>query len=285
MPVSARTVNCDGGRRGGKSWRLVSRNESSYDARMFELQPWQWALAAGAAFLVGLSKTGIPGVGVLTVAIFANVFPARESTGILLPLLVCADIVAVTAYRQHAVWSHLWRLFPWVVVGVVAGFLMMDRIDDAQVRRLIGGILIVMVALHVWRQRRLDGGADRAIKQIPHTLWFAAIVGALGGFTTMVANAAGPIMILYMLAMGLPKMEFMGTGAWYFFLLNVFKLPFSYQLGLLSRRSLLIDAALVVMVIAGALWGKKILPRINQKLFAGLALVFTVLAALRLLLQ
>jgi uncharacterized membrane protein YfcA len=142
-----------------------------------------------------------------------------------------------------------------------------------------------MVALHVWRQRRLDGGADRAIKQIPHTLWFAAIVGALGGFTTMVANAAGPIMILYMLAMGLPKMEFMGTGAWYFFLLNVFKLPFSYQLGLLSRRSLLIDAALVVMVIAGALWGKKILPRINQKLFAGLALVFTVLAALRLLLQ
>ena len=89
---------------------------------MFDLQPWQWVCAVVATFLVGISKTGIVGVGVFTVAVFANVFPTRQSTGVLLPLLICADVIAVIAYQRHAVWKHLWQLFSWVAAGIVAGY-------------------------------------------------------------------------------------------------------------------------------------------------------------------
>ena len=110
----------------------------------------------------------------------------------MLPLLLCADVFGVAIFRKHASWSHLWKLFPWVVIEVIIGYFALDKITNAQVQRMIGGILLVMVALHLWRQRQVDPAAD----SLPHTLWFAAITGVLAGFTTMVANAAGPIMVL-----------------------------------------------------------------------------------------
>ena len=252
---------------------------------MFDLQPWQWALAIVATFLVGISKTGIAGVGVLTVAMFATVFPPLLSTGVLLPLLICADVVAVIAYQRHAVWKHLWQLFPWVVAGIVAGFFLMGHINDAQMRRWIGGILVAMVAVHFWRQQKLARDANRMAEAIPHAWWFIAVTGFLSGLATMIANAAGPLMILYMLALGLPKMEFLGTGAWYFLILNVFKVPFSMQLGLVNGPSLKFDLLMAPVAIAGALFGRAIAPHINQKLFETLALGFTLIAALRLLFQ
>ena len=244
---------------------------------MFDLQPWQWVVVALGAILVGLSKTGITGLGILAVAIYANVLPARQSTGIILPLLICADVVAVAAYRQHAVWKHLWQLFPWVAVGIVAGSFALGHINDTQVRRGIGVIVIVMVALHFWRRQRA-GSAP-----VPHTLWFSALTGVLAGFTTMLANAAGPVMVLYMLAIGLPKMEFLGTGAWFFLIINLFKVPFSYRLGLVTPGTLQFNAVLLPAVIAGALLGRFIVQRINQVWFETLALVLTLLAGVRLL--
>jgi uncharacterized protein len=232
------------------------------------------------AFATGLSKTGVPGLGVLTVALFANALPARESTGALLPLLLCADLFGVAFFRKHASWPHLWKLCPWVVLGVVVGFLTLDRVSNAQVQRLIGGILLAMVALHVWRQRQ----ADPLSARLPHSMWFAALTGILAGFTTMVANAAGPVMILYLLAIGLPKLAFIGTGAWFFLLVNAFKVPFSIRLGLITPNSLLLDAFLAVPKIPGALLGPTILRRINQRAFVLMVLVLTVAAALRLVL-
>lgn len=240
---------------------------------------WQWGLLALAAFLTGLSKTGIPGLGVLTVALFANAIEARSSTGALLPLLICGDIFGVALYRKHASWPHLWRLFPSVVVGVVAGYFALGRFNNTQVERLIGGILVVMIALHLWHQRR-----PAAAEGIPHTWWAAAIAGSLAGFTTMVANAAGPVMILYLLAVGLPKLAFVGTGAWFFMLVNVFKVPFSVNLGLINRESLLLDALLVLPMVPGALLGPVLLKRMNQRLFEQIALGLTLVAVLRLLL-
>ena len=156
------------------------------------LEVWQWAVLAVGAFVTGLSKTGIAGLGVLSVALFANALPARASTGALLPLLLCADLFGVAFYRKHANWAHLWKLFPWVVIGVVAGYFALGKISNAQVQQLIGAILLAMVALHFWRQRQADSLAAR----LPHTWWFAALTGMLAGFTTMVANAAGPVMVL-----------------------------------------------------------------------------------------
>lgn len=250
---------------------------------MLQVNSWQWALLAVGAFVVGLSKTGIAGLGVLTVALFANALPARASTGALLPLMICADVFGVGFYRKHANWSHLWRLFPWVVVGVVAGYLAMDRISNEQVRRLIGGILLAMVALHLWRHRQVTAGADQLAVRVPHARWFTALMGILAGFTTMVANAAGPVMILYLLAAGMPKLEFIGTGAWFFLIVNVFKVPFSFQLGLINVDSLVLDAALLVPMVPGALLGPVIVRHLPQRAFEQVALALTGIAALRLM--
>ena len=243
------------------------------------LTTWQWAILTLGAFFTGLSKTGIAGAGVLTVALFANVLPARESTGALLPLLVCADVFGVAFFRKHASWPHLWKLCPWVALGVGIGYVALDRISNQQVQRMIGGILTAMVGLSLWRQAR----PDQANSAVPHTWWFAAITGLLAGFTTMVANAAGPVMILYFLAIGLPKLVFVGTGAWFFMLVNAFKIPFSVRLGLITPGSLVMDAILLVPMIPGALLGPVILHRINQRGFELMVLILTAIATVRLI--
>lgn len=240
---------------------------------------WQWLLLGLGSFFTGLSKTGIAGLGVLPVALFANALPARASTGALLPVLLCADVFGVAFFRKHASWPHLWRLFPWVVVGIVAGYFALGRVGDLAIQRLIGLILLGMVALHCWRQ----GRSGQLSSPMAHTAWFAALTGILAGFTTMVANAAGPVMGLYLLAIGLPKLAFIGTAAWFFMLVNACKVPFSVKLGLITGDSLVMDALLALPMIPGALLGPIILRHINQRAFEVMVLALTVAAALRLL--
>jgi uncharacterized protein len=243
------------------------------------LSYWQWLCLATAAFCSGLAKTGIAGLGILPVALFANVLPARESTGALLPLLLCGDVFGVTFYRKHASWPHLWRLFPWVIAGVVAGYCTLGRVNNAQIQRMIGVILLAMVILHWWRGRQQGDLASH----LPLSLWLAALMGILAGFTTMVANAAGPVMVLYLLAIGLPKLVFIGTSAWFFLLVNVFKVPFSVKLGLITPASLLMDAILVLPLVPGAWLGPRLLQHINQRAFERMALILTLAGVVRLL--
>ncbi len=240
---------------------------------------WQWTFLALGAFLTGLTKTGMPGLGVLSVAFFANAMPARESTGALLPLLIGADIFGVFFFRKHASWPHLWKLFPWVLLGILAGYFTLGKISDVLVQRLIGGILLGMVGLHYWRRMHTDDLSSA----LPHTHWFAALVGIFAGFATMVANSAGPVMTIYLLAIGLPKLAFIGTGAWFFMLVNAVKVPFSINLGLITPQSLRLDAWLLLPMIPGALLGPVLLKHINQKKFETLVLILAVLASIRLL--
>lgn len=248
-----------------------------------EIDPWQWwGLAFCGAFFIGFAKTGVTGVGILAIAIFANILPVKQSVGVVLPLLICADVVAVLSYRRHAQWKYLWKLFPWTALGVVAGFLVMGRIGDAEVGVIAGIILVSLIGIHVWRvwvQLKKDGQPP----PVPRHFAFAMFMGIAAGFTTMISNAAGPIMVLYLLAMRLPKMEFMGTGAIYFLLMNSFKVPFGLNLGIIHSESLLLDLKLVPVVIAGALSGRYLLHYIPQKLFERVALALTLLAAIRLL--
>ena len=215
----------------------------------------------------------------MSVAIFANTLTARYSTGALLPLLVCADFFGVAFFRKHAEWSYLWKLFPWVVVGIVLGCIALDRFNETATKRTIGAILIAMVALQFWRQRQSGDLAAR----LPHAWWFVALTGIIAGFATMTANAAGPLMVLYLLAIGLPKLSIVGTGAWFFLFVNIFKVPFSMHLGLITADSLRMDALLCIPMIPGALLGPVILKRINQSAFEAMVLAFTILAAIRLL--
>lgn len=253
---------------------------------LWHITGWEFAALAVAALLVGFSKTAVSGANTVSLAVFAAVLPARASTGILLPVLIFGDVLAVLVYRRHAHWPTLGRLFPAVGVGVVAGTLFLLWADDESVRTSIGAILLLMAGVTVWRRR----AAERAAAQ-PDAVttragrWKARSYGALGGFTTMVANAGGPVMAMYLLSAGFRKLGFLGTSAFFFLIVNVAKVPFSAGLGLIDGNSLLLDAALVGFVVPGAFLGKWAVNRINQRLFEQLVIAATVVGGLQLLLR
>ena len=247
-----------------------------------------WILAVIAAMIVGLAKTGVPGIGMLFVAIFANLMPTKQASGFVLPLLIFGDIVAVLSYRRHTEWKHLWRLFPWTAAGVGIGALAMGPIDNRQAQVLVGSIIVTLVTLHVARKWQASGkvSGERAAAEAgaTHPVWFAPCIGVLTGFTTLVANAAGSLMAIYLLAMRLPKMAFVGTSAVFFLLLNLFKVPFMMGLGLITMDSFKFNLILAPAVLAGALLGRWVLPRVSQVWFERLALSLSAVAGLKLLL-
>jgi uncharacterized membrane protein YfcA len=233
---------------------------------------WQWCLAALGALLVGVSKTGVTGLSLIFVSIFAAIMPARRSTGLVLPLLMLGDIVAVLSYRSHAQWRHVWRLLPWAGAGVVIGYFALGRMNEPQARFAIGSIVVGLAVLYIVRRMRPGGDQEE------HAPWFAPVIGILAGFTTLVANAAGPLTVIYMLAMRLPKMKYMGTTAVFFLLLNLFKLPFMVGLGLITRQSLAVSIVLAPAVLAGTWLGKWLLGWINQRAFEAIILALALLA-------
>ena len=244
------------------------------------LAVWQMVVAGLAAILIGISKTGISGLGVLAVVLLASVFPVRDSVGIVLPVLIVGDIVAVALYRREASWPHLWRIFPWAAIGVVIGALALGKLDNVLMQRLMGTLVVLLVIIQFVRMRKAQANPNTD-PDVSRRLGIGA--GLLAGFTTMVANAAGPIMAIYLLAMRLPKMIYMGTSAWYFLVLNVFKVPFSVGLGVINMSTIMISLALAPFTIIGAFIGSKLLVRIDQRLFENLAIGLSFLAGLRLL--
>ncbi|GAB2848597.1 sulfite exporter TauE/SafE family protein [Streptomyces deserti] len=252
---------------------------------LLHLTGWEFAALAFAALLVGFSKTAVSGANTISLAIFAAVLPARASTGVLLPVLIAGDLLAVATYRRHAHWPTLWRLFPAVAAGVVVGTVFLMWADDAIVRTSIGAILLLMAAVTVWRRRRAEAEEDPDAVVTRAGRIKARSYGVLGGFTTMVANAGGPVMSMYLLSAGFRKLGFLGTSAFFFLIVNVSKLPFSAGLGLIDARSLLLDAALVVFVVPGALFGTWAVNRINQRLFEQLVIAATVVGGVQLLVR
>ncbi|WP_019062049.1 sulfite exporter TauE/SafE family protein [Streptomyces prunicolor] len=254
---------------------------------LWHISGWEFAALAAAALLVGFSKTAVSGANTVSLAIFAAVLPARASTGVLLPILIVGDVLAVLTYRRHAHWPTLWRLFPAVAAGVVIGTLFLVWADDAVVRTSIGAILLLMAGVTVWRRRKAEAGAEDEPDAVATRSGRAKArsYGVLGGFTTMVANAGGPVMSMYLLSAGFRKLGFLGTSAFFFLIVNVTKVPFSVGLGLIDGHSLLLDAALAAFVVPGALIGKWAVNRINQRLFEQLVIAATIIGGLQLLLR
>lgn len=247
------------------------------------MSPQDWLLAGLAALLVGLAKGGLVGVGNLVVLLFAMVFEPKASVGILLPVLISADVVAVTVYRRHAEWGHLRRVLPHLFLGVLLGYFLFGMMSDELVRRSIGAIVLGMTGIQIFRTLAREYGRGEWIEQVPHSLAFRVLLGWLGGFATMVANAAGPVAQLYFIIVGLPKLAFIGTGAWCFFILNVVKVPLQMDLGILHTDSLSISLVLMPPAMLGALVAPRIVRVIPQKLFGWLVWVFIVVAGVKLL--
>jgi uncharacterized membrane protein YfcA len=245
---------------------------------MPDFTPLQWTLAILAAAGMGVAKGGLAGISLLHVVIFAFLFGARDSTGVVLPMLIVGDICAVTVLHQHARWEYVRRMLPPACVGVVIGTLLMGYVTDAMFRPTIGWIILSLAGMQFARMLRPQWFGD-----VPHNRWFAWAMGLLAGVTTMLANAAGPIFGLYALSVSLPKFEIVGTGAWLFLMLNLFKVPFSVGLGLIHERTLLFNLVMAPVILAGVLGGRWLVHRLPQRAFDGFLLAFAAVAALRLI--
>jgi len=242
-----------------------------------DISAFEWGLVLLCSILIGISKSGISGAGIVVVPVFAGIFGARPSTGILLPMLVVADIIAVFYYNQHAQWEFLFRLLPWTIAGIILGVWIGDVVNDDAFKTMISVIIFICLGLMVWQDAR-----KKKIK-VPETWWFSGLTGLAGGFATMIGNAAGPIMSVYLLSMHLPKNHYIGTGAWFFLVINVFKIPFHYYFwDTINTDTLVFNAGMIPVIAIGGLIGILIVRKFPERAYRLLIILTTGISALLL---
>lgn len=224
-----------------------------------------------------MSKTGVAGIGMLIVPILATIFGGKTSAGILLPMLSMADVFAVSYYHRHAEWKYIWKLLPATVVGVLVGLFVGNIVNDDQFKLMMAIIILAGLGIMVWRERRKSENA------IPHNWLFSSIAGLLGGFSTMIGNAAGPVMSIYFLSMMLPKNSFIGTAAWFFLIINLFKIPFHIMVWeTIDMNTLALNVAMFPAIMLGAFMGFKLVKYIPEKPYRIFIIATTALAAIKL---
>ena len=228
-----------------------------------------------SAVLFGINKTAIPGIGVLPVVLLTMAFPARLSTGLQLIMLAMTDLLAVAWYRRHADWKIVLRLLPWAFAGLALGSWTLRYVSDEAMRPLLGAIVLILAALNLLRARL-------APEKIPSGSAVAAACGVTLGFTTQVANAAGPVAAIYFLAMKLPKEKYMGCSAWFFLIINWTKLPIFLWEGRITMEALKIDLVMIPFLLIGAALGILLLSKMPQKLFENIIQVLVVATAIKL---
>lgn len=221
-----------------------------------------------------MSKTGIHGAGMMAVPLLALIFGGQLSSGILLPILCIADVIGVWYYHRHASWYHLRKLFPSAAVGTVLGTLVGGAIDDQAFRLVMAVIIVLSVGIMIWLERGKRG-------EIPDNKWFASVTGVAAGFTSMIGNLATSVVAIYFLTMRLPKNAFIGTTAWFFLVINWFKVPFHvFSWKTITWNTLFLDLATLPFIGLGAFLGIVIVKRIRDKAYRWFIIVMTVIAAL-----
>lgn len=232
----------------------------------------------GSTFFTGTSKTGIPGAGILGVVLLANLMDqTRESVGVLLPLLIFADFFAVFYYRRHADWNLILRVLPWTLVGLVIGYATLKLARNLDFSILLGGLVLGILALDFLRKKM-------GWNHIPHHPLYNAVLGIAAGFATTIGNVAGPVMSLYLLSLGLDKHRFMGSMAWFFFIINVLKVPLFISADMITVDSLQLSGYFLPGILLGALCGRFLFKRIPAKPFAVTVQILAAAAAIRLML-
>lgn len=237
----------------------------------------QWACAALAAACLGMSKSGFGGLSVAGILLMAVVVPVRESTGVILPMLIAADILAIAAFRRFTIWRHLLRILPPAFVGILVGWWLMPRIPDEVFAPAVGWLITALLAIMVLQKTSpLPGRFAASHRAVAWPLGLAT------GISTMLANAGGAVMTVYLLACRLPKLEFVGTAAWFFFVVNTIKVPFSASLGLITGTTLVFNLVLLPAIVVGFLVGRLVLRAINQEAFEWTLIVLTLAGSIRL---
>lgn len=239
---------------------------------------WAWVVLFLMSIFVGMSKTGVQGLTILTVPLLAMTFGAKESTGLMLPVLCFADVIGVSYYRREAEWKYILRLLPMAVVGFFVAIWVDSLIPSSAFKHLMGACLALVLAIMLWSQWR---GKENMMAD---HWWFSPLFGLLGGFTTMIGNAAGPVMAIYLLSIRMPKLAFVGTNAWFFLCVNFLKLPLQlFAWHNISMTTLTLDACAIPFVLIGAFLGirlVKLLPEKEFRIFTTVATIISVLVML-----
>ena len=247
------------------------------DLLSYQLSAWEWIALIVCGLCIGAAKTGVNGLGTLAVPVLAIIFGAKPSTGILLPMLCCADLFAVAYYRRSAEWKYILRLLPWSLAGFAVALLTDHLIPDRGFKTLIGACILTGLGVMLWNEYRGKHS------EIPSSWWFAALFGVMGGFSTMIGNAAGPIMSVFLLSVRLPKNSFVGTAAWFFMIINFLKLPLQYFVwNNISRETLLFDLAMLPFIAAGAWVGIIFVKKVSEQNYRVAIYVLTLVSTLML---
>lgn len=246
----------------------------SYDLTLFDC-----AVIYCVAMFAGMAKTGVHGAGMAVIPMVASVFGGKASSGLLLPILCIADVFAVVYYHRHASWAHLKKLFPWAAAGVMLGAAVGHFINDSAFRMIMAITVVVSVVIMVWLER-----AKR--EDVPDYVWFAILMGIAAGFTSMIGNLAGSVMAVYLLSMRLPKNSYIGTTAWFFLFVNLFKVPFHMVAWhTITLNSFLLDLTTIPAIGLGAVAGVFIVRNIPEKIYRWFIIVMTLITALVMILN
>jgi uncharacterized membrane protein YfcA len=233
------------------------------------------ALIGLCAILIGMSKTGVPGVSMIVVPVLAMIFGGKASTGVLLPILITADIFAVKHYHRHAEWKPLLKALPWAFLGLILALWIGSLVNDHQFKHIIAISVLFSLVLMVWNDR-----VHQSANFTHHPL-FAAIFGILGGFATMIGNVAGPVFAIYLLALNLSKKNYIGTTAWFFAIVNITKLPLQiFVWNNIHPQVVLLDLLAIPFVMLGAYLGVKIVGKIKEQTYRWAVVVITFISAL-----
>jgi hypothetical protein len=238
-----------------------------------------WVLICLAALIIGLSKAGLKGIDMMNVTIMAIVFGGKASTGVVLPLLCVADIIAVSYYNRHAKWQHFWKLLPWMIIGILTGVFVGKDLNEAVFRKIMAIIIMLTVVIMIWLEMRKT-------PLVPEGKLFASSLGLASGFTTMLGNLAGAFSNIYFLAMRMPKNDFIGTAAWIFLVINLFKLPFQiiYWKNI-TTSSLQVDLLLLPSMLLGFWVGLKLVDKIKDEGYRKVILALTLAGAIVIFLK
>ena len=245
---------------------------ASIETLWTSLPPWGWVVLGLCALLIGFSKTALGGLALVAVVLTSQVVPTKDSTAVVLVMLLVGDLVATWTYRHDVDWRLIGRLIPPVLLGIGAGAVFLNWVDGPTLKRTMGVILLVLLTIGLWPD-----------KLAAHRPGVGMAYGGLAGFTTMVANGGGPPMSLYLLARKYDKLRFLGTTAWFFFAVNLIKVPFSVAGGILRADTAMLGAVLAPLVLIGTWIGRATIKRIDQKTFEKLVTVFVAIAAVYLL--
>ena len=246
---------------------------------VFTLEPLGWFIFILSGIMIGMEKGGIAGLTIIVVPLMASIFPPTYSVGILLPMLLFGDLLGIYHFRKHVLYKEVLKSLPLVVTGIFAGYLFLKygNFSDITLKKLIGIIVLFMLAFSEWQKRKNSGVLPKA------NIAIMCFLGVMGGATSMVANAAGPVMVLYLLYLGLSKEQFMGVRAWMFIIINSIKVPLHIELGNITLESLSWNLKLIPAVIAGFIIGAFILKKIPQDTFTKIIKILAILACLKLI--